>query len=100
MEIFGEFKNKPTRITVLCFGKQELVEHDSAKEKSLIDISRQQTIKNDIYSFLLQKREETELSYASAVADSRVIESAIANPSPVKPKGNMIYLIGLVGVLD
>jgi capsular exopolysaccharide synthesis family protein len=62
----------------------------------LIDISRQQTIKNDIYSFLLQKREETELSYASAVADSRVIESAIANRSPIKPKANIIYLIGLV----
>jgi capsular exopolysaccharide synthesis family protein len=65
------------------------------KEKALIDISRQQVIKNNIFSFLLQKKEETALSYASAVADSRVIEPAEANVKPISPKTNMIYLIGL-----
>lgn len=65
------------------------------KEKALIDISRQQMIKNNIYSFLLQKREETALSYSSAAADSRVIEPAVAGANPIRPKRNMIYLIGL-----
>ncbi|MFW0716680.1 GumC family protein [Pedobacter sp. N23S346] len=65
------------------------------KEKALIDISRQQEIKNGIYTFLLQKREETALSYASAAADSRLIEPASASSKPVKPKKVFIYFIGL-----
>lgn len=74
---------------------KELLSTIPGKEKALIDISRQQMIKNNIYSFLLQKREETALSYSSAAADSRVIEPAVAGVNPIRPKTNMIYLIGL-----
>jgi tyrosine-protein kinase Etk/Wzc len=74
---------------------KELLSTIPGKEKALIDISRQQMIKNNIYSFLLQKREETALSYSSAAADSRVIEPAVAGVNPIRPKSNMIYLIGL-----
>ncbi len=45
------------------------------KERAFLDISRQQSIKNNIYTFLLQKREETALSSASTSADLRVIET-------------------------
>jgi capsular exopolysaccharide synthesis family protein len=61
------------------------------QEKALIEISRQQAIKNSIYTFLLEKREEAALSYASAVADSRVIESARSTGNPIKPVPLMIY---------
>jgi len=64
------------------------------KEKQLIEISRQQTIKNSIYTFLLQKREETAISYMSSVSDSRVIESATTGGS-VSPNVQLIYLITL-----
>ena len=66
-----------------------------SKEKALVEISRQQVIKNTIYTFLLQKREESALSSASAIADSRVVEPAVVSESPIKPKRNIIYLIGL-----
>lgn len=62
------------------------------KERELLDISRQQSIKNDIYTFLLQKREETALSFASAVADSRIIDKAESSDTPVSPKRKLIYL--------
>ena len=62
------------------------------KERELLDISRQQSIKNDIYTFLLQKREETALSFASAVADSRIIDKAESSDIPVSPKRKLIYL--------
>ena len=67
------------------------------KERELLEISRQQSIKNNIYTFLLQKREETALSYASTVADSRLVDVAEAGRFPVSPKPKMIYLIAFFG---
>ncbi len=67
------------------------------KEKELLGISRQQAIKNNIYTFLLQKREETALSFASAVADSRIIDKAETGNIPVSPKKSLIYLAALLG---
>jgi capsular exopolysaccharide synthesis family protein len=69
------------------------------KERELLGISRQQAIKNNIYTFLLQKREETALSFASAVADSRVIDKAESDDIPVSPKKKLIYLAAILAAL-
>ncbi|MBO9640336.1 MAG: polysaccharide biosynthesis tyrosine autokinase, partial [Siphonobacter aquaeclarae] len=70
------------------------------KERSLIDISRQQAIKNNLYTFLLQKREETAVSYASTIADSRTVDAARSSNEPVKPVSKMIFaLFGLLGLV-
>ncbi|HTI90483.1 MAG TPA: polysaccharide biosynthesis tyrosine autokinase [Puia sp.] len=66
------------------------------KERGLVEISRQQTIKNGIYSFLLQKREETALSYNSAVADTRIVDTASAGAEPVSPKPTLAYLVAII----
>ncbi len=66
------------------------------KERELLDISRQQAIKNNIYTFLLQKREETLLSYASTVADSRLVDASESTPGPVSPKKLLIYGMAIV----
>lgn len=66
------------------------------KERGLVNISRQQTIKNDLYSFLLQKREETAMSYQSAVSDTRVVDDPEAAPKPVSPKHMLIYLTAVI----
>lgn len=67
------------------------------KEKQLVEISRDQNIKNNIYQFLLQKKEESELSYANNISDSKVINYAMANrDKPVSPKKMLIYLAALL----
>ena len=66
------------------------------KERELLAISRQQAIKSNIYTFLLQKREETALSFASTVADSRIIDKAESSDSPIGPKKGFIYLIAII----
>lgn len=66
------------------------------KERELLSINRQQTIKNNIYTFLLQKKEETALSFASTIADSRVIDKAETEAVPVSPKKNIIYILAFV----
>jgi len=65
------------------------------KERGLLDISRQQAIKNNIYIFLLQKREETALSSAGTTPDLRVLEKGVAS-GPIKPVAKKFYLTGLL----
>lgn len=65
------------------------------KEREFLDISRQQAVKNNIYTFLLQKREETAISSASTIADLRVIESPTSY-GPIRPISRNYYLEGLV----
>ena len=69
------------------------------KERELVEISRDQAIKNEIYSFLLQKREESELSYASTIADSRVVNYADTSELPVSPKKLIVLIAAFVFAL-
>jgi len=70
------------------------------KEREFVTIQRQQNIKENLYLLLLQKREETALSYASTVTDSRIVDRPYSTPKPIKPNTNLIYLIALlVGVV-
>jgi capsular exopolysaccharide synthesis family protein len=62
------------------------------KERQLLDISREQQIKSNLYGFLLQKKEESEIAYASAVSSNKVIDYAQASGKPISPKPKMIYL--------
>ncbi|MFD2515184.1 GumC family protein [Pontibacter locisalis] len=67
------------------------------KERELLEISRQQLIKNNAYSFLLEKREETVLSYAPSAGDVRIVDLAVSSVLPTSPKPLYIYLVALVG---
>ncbi|GAB3930455.1 GumC family protein [Larkinella terrae] len=70
------------------------------KERMLMNITRQQAIKNNLYNYLLQKQEETALSYASIVSTSQVIDAASGSPEPIKPLKILILLLfGSVGLL-
>ncbi|MGB5941998.1 MAG: GNVR domain-containing protein [Leeuwenhoekiella sp.] len=74
------------------------------KERRLIEISRKEEIKNELFSFLLKKREETALSYGTVGLQSRVIDRAEASMLPTKPKPLIIYVVAafsalLLGVL-
>ncbi|MET7253228.1 GumC family protein [Dyadobacter fermentans] len=62
------------------------------KEREFVGIKRQQSIKEELYLYLLQKREETALAYASTVTDSRLIDAPIATFNPIKPKKALIWL--------
>lgn len=66
------------------------------KEKILRAIERNQQIKEALYLFLLQKREEAEVSYAVTEPSVKVVEYAISNNIPVAPKSNIIYLGALL----
>jgi tyrosine-protein kinase Etk/Wzc len=69
------------------------------KERDLIEISRQQSTMQSIYGFLLQKKEETALSYAANVSDSRVVDRASTTVTPVSPKTPIVFAIAVIVAL-
>jgi tyrosine-protein kinase Etk/Wzc len=70
------------------------------KEKQLIALSRDHTIESDIYSFLLQKREEAALSSATQGSETRVVDAASTLPNPLEPRPTKTYLNAfIIGLL-
>ncbi|MEM8520404.1 polysaccharide biosynthesis tyrosine autokinase [Flavobacterium sp. PL12] len=70
------------------------------QERQFRVIARQQKVKEELYLYLLQKREETAISLAATEPNARVIDSAKANDKPVSPKKTIVYLATLLlGIL-
>ncbi|WP_282088441.1 GumC family protein [Aquimarina algiphila] len=69
------------------------------KERKLRDIQRQQQIKETLFLYLLEKREETAISLAATVSNVKVIEKAYISRSPIKPKKNIVFLTGFLAAL-
>ena len=62
----------------------------------LLSIERQQKVKEALYLFLLQKREENELSQAFTAYNTRIITPPMGSSVPVAPKRSVILLAGLL----
>ena len=68
--------------------------------KYLLSVERQQKVKESLYLYLLQKREENELSQAFTAYNNRVIEHPNGSTGPIKPKKAMIFLVAfIIGLL-
>ena len=59
----------------------------------LLSVERQQKVKEALYLFLLQKREENELSQAFTAYNTRVVTSPTGSMSPSSPR-RMVILFG------
>jgi len=71
---------------------QSRISQVPAIERELLEINRQQSIKQQIYLFLLQRREETGLALASTASNSRIIDEAKASDFPINNSNSSIYL--------
>lgn len=65
-------------------------------ERNLLEISRQQGIKSNLYLFLLQKREESALALEVTVPRTRMLDTAIEGDKPVSPKPTLVYLLAVI----
>ncbi len=66
------------------------------QERQYIEIKRQQQIKETLYLFLYQKREENALALASTVQPAKVIDQADMKPEPVAPQKKVILLFAVL----
>tara|TARA_R110002050_G_scaffold296426_1_gene456419 strand:+ start:72207 stop:74600 length:2394 start_codon:yes stop_codon:yes gene_type:complete len=84
----GSLENKSDRIN----SKIHSVPGQANKLRS---IERAQGVKETLYLYLLQKREEATISLTATSASAKVIDEAYSGGSPVFPNTNMVYIAAL-----
>lgn len=66
-------------------------------ERALRDITRKQQTTEQLYLYLLTKREESQIAVASQAPKSKTIDDAYSiSRLPVSPKKNVVYLASLI----
>ena len=66
------------------------------QERQYIEVARQKQLKENLYLFLYEKREENALALASAVMPAKIIATPQMNPQPVSPSLKMTALLCLL----
>lgn len=70
------------------------------QEREFRVIDRQQKVKEALYLFLLQKREETNITLAATENNAKIIDKAIPTKNPVSPKSMIVLLAAFIlGIL-
>ena len=90
----------------IIIAKQDVVNKDKQFEERIksvpsqarqyIEIKRQQLIKETLYTYLYEKREENAVTLASTVQPAKTIDTARYYPDPVAPRKLIILLISMI----
>lgn len=67
-----------------------------SQQKTVTNVERQQRIKENLYMYLLNKREANNLKKNMAESNARVLDPAEGSDFPVAPRKAMIMLLGLI----
>lgn len=63
-----------------------------AYAREYINIKRQQGVKENLYLYLLKKKEEAAVTYAGNVTDNKIIAPAFIPDKPISPKKPFIFI--------
>ncbi len=66
------------------------------QEREYRIIERQQKIKEGLYLYLIQKREETAISLSVTEPNAKIIDAGRAGIIPISPKKSIFYLVALL----
>ena len=66
------------------------------QEQEYLTIARQQRIKEELYLYLLNKREENAISLAITENTARIIDSAFGPNRPIAPRKSFVMLVMLI----
>ncbi|HDV8886269.1 polysaccharide biosynthesis tyrosine autokinase [Raoultella planticola] len=65
-------------------------------QQEILRLSRDVESGRAVYMQLLNRQQELSISKSSAIGNVRIIDSAVTQPKPVKPKKVIVVLIGLI----
>lgn len=91
-----------TSLVTIRDARKQLAEAQSrlgnvpTQERQFLNLQRQQAVKQELYIFLLQRREETAMMIANAIPKGRIIDSAYTLSEPIGMKKRSILLIALL----
>ncbi|MCI9285907.1 MAG: polysaccharide biosynthesis tyrosine autokinase [Muribaculaceae bacterium] len=98
----NEITNLNTQIRSLRGNEAQLMSRIAAnpnQAKNLLSVERQQKVKESLYLFLLQKREENELSQAFTAYNTRIVNRPGASGVPNTPnRRNILAVAFLIGL--
>ncbi|MCX7548378.1 polysaccharide biosynthesis tyrosine autokinase [Xanthomarina sp. F1114] len=66
------------------------------KQRQFRDIKRQQDIKEGLYLYLLEKREEAAITHGVTSPNAKIVDKAFASNKPVAPKQPIILLTAII----
>ena len=78
---------------------ESTIKNVPTQEKDLIGLKRAQTLKENLYTYLLQKHEEVSLSYAATLSDARLVDSAYVLPPKSSKRLIPFAAAALLGLL-
>ena len=67
-----------------------------SQQKYVLTVERQQKIKEELYLYLLNKREENALSQAMTESNTRILDAAHGSNAPVAPRSRSVILVAFV----
>ena len=67
-----------------------------SQEKRYLSIARQQRIKEELYLYLLNKREENSLSIAITESNARIVDPAFGSSRPIAPRTMIVMFAALL----
>lgn len=70
--------------------------HIPSQERKYIEVARNKQLKETLYLFLYEKREENALTLASTIVPAKVIAKPQMNPTATSPKLKLIALVCLI----
>jgi len=85
------------RLSVFTDAFETSIKNMPTQERQLVSIKRQQEIKEHLYTYLLQKREEVAISYASTISNERIVDPAYVGPVKGSKKMIALSIVAILG---
>lgn len=92
----ANLKNAIDNINKAQNSTQKVLSGTPKQALALLSVERQQLVMQELYLFLLQKREENELSQAFTADNTRVITPPFGKQAPVSPKKGLLLIISII----
>ena len=86
--------NTKQKLQTFNSGFESSIKNIPTQERQYVSLKRQQAIKESLYTYLLQKREEVSVNYASTLTNDRIVDHAYAGPA--KSKKSIAFAVALV----